>query len=70
RNGDLDIWLSSYNDDDEWDSDYSPVVATGPGEQSHASVSLDNNGGLHIVWIDRKDTSSPTQIWYSYAIAE
>ncbi len=70
RNGDLDIWLSSYNDDDEWDSDYSPVVATGPGEQSHVSVSLDDNGGLHIVWIDRKDTSSPTRIWYSYAIAE
>ena len=35
RNGDSDIWLSHYNDDDEWGADLTPAPATGSGEQSH-----------------------------------
>lgn len=70
RNSDLDIWLSRYNDDDEWGDDFSPKVASGPGEQSHASVTLDENGGLHLIWISRDDNSSPTGLWYSYGAAE
>ncbi len=65
RNGDLDIWLSSYTDDGEWSKDFSPAVASGQGEQSHASVTIDNDGGLHLVWVDRADNLAPTRLWYS-----
>ena len=70
RNGNLDIWLSRYNNDDEWGVDNSPAIASGPGEQSHASVLLDEDGGLHLVWISREETTSPTRLWYSYGVSE
>jgi len=66
RNGDSDIWLSSYNEDDEWTEDFSPHTASGPGEQSHVSATLDDEGGLHLLWIERADPLSPTSLWYSY----
>jgi len=70
RNGDLDIWLSNYNDDDEWGDDFSPDIASGSGEQSHASIVLDDKSGLHLIWISREGTSSPTRLWYSYGVVE
>ncbi len=70
RNSNLDIWLSRYNDDDEWGADYSPAIASGPGEQSHASVVLDEDGGLHLVWISRDDRTSPTRLWYGYGVSD
>jgi len=70
RSGNLDIWLSRYNENDEWSDDYSPAVATGLGEQSHVSVLLDENGGLHLVWISREETTSATRLWYSYGVSE
>ena len=70
RSGNLDIWLSSYNDDDEWSDDHSPLVASGAGNQSHASIALDDQGGLHLFWISRDDVSSPTRLWYSYGAVE
>lgn len=68
RSGDSDIWLAGYNDDGEWGKDFSPTVASGTAEQSHASIALDEQGGLHMVWIERFDTLSPTRLWYSRAI--
>ncbi len=66
RRGNSDIWLSSYNADDEWSEDFSPQTASGPGEQSHASAALDAAGNLHLIWIERTDPLSPTRLWYSY----
>jgi hypothetical protein len=66
RLGDSDIWLSFYNDNSEWTTDFSPVPASGAGEQTHASVALDDSGDLHLLWIDRTDSNSPSQLWYSY----
>ena len=67
RQGDLDIWLSNYNDDEEWTEDYAPKPASGIGEQSHASVALDADGGLHLFWVEREHSLAPTRLWYSYA---
>jgi len=67
RQGDLDIWLSNYNDDEEWTEDYAPELASGVGEQSHASVALDADGGLHLFWVEREHSLAPTRLWYSYA---
>jgi hypothetical protein len=67
RQGDSDIWLSFYNDDSEWGSDVLASVASGAGEQTHASVTMDEQGGLHLVWVEREDRNAPSRLWYSYA---
>ncbi len=67
RLGNSDIWLSSYNENSEWSRDYSPGPASGKGEQTHASVTLDESSGLHLVWVERDEIDGPTRLWYSYA---
>ncbi len=67
RNGNSDIWLSHYNEDSEWNSDFSPSPASGSGEQTHASIALDNKGTLHLLWIERAESNAPSQLWYSSA---
>lgn len=66
RNGDSDIWLSGYTEDLEWSEDFSPPVASGAGEQSHPAVAFDEDGGLHLLWIERADPNAPSRLWYSY----
>jgi len=66
RTGDSDIWLATFDEDGEWGEDFSPVTASGSGEQSHASVAIDEMGGLHLIWIERDNPLAPTRLWYSY----
>ena len=66
RMGDSDIWLATLDDGGEWGANFSPTPASGPGEQSHASVALDEAGGLHLVWIERESQMAPTRLWYGY----
>jgi len=66
RQGDSDIWISSYTDEDEWSTDFAPAPASGDGEQSHVSITLDEQGSLHMVWIERENIDAPTRLWYSY----
>lgn len=65
RRGDSDIWISAYNDGLEWSRDYAPGVASGAGEQSHASIALDEQGDLHLLWIERDRVNGPSRLWYS-----
>ena len=67
RRGDSDIWLSGYNDDDEWGSNFTPPEASGAGEQSHPSLALDRDGNLHLLWMERGDLDAPSRLWYSRA---
>lgn len=69
RSGNSDIWLSGFDENGEWSEDLSPSVASGVLEQSHASVAMDASGGIHLLWIERKDALSPTSLWYSFAQA-
>jgi len=69
RMGDSDIWLVRLDEDEEWGENVSPTVASGPGEQSHASAALDQSGDLHLIWIDRESPIAPTRLWYSYGKA-
>ncbi len=68
RRGDSDIWLSAYNDDEEWSQDFSPAIASGAGEQSHPAVALDDQGRLHLLWMERGDMNAPGRLWYSRAM--
>lgn len=64
RNESSDIWLSTYNDDLEWSEDFSPTIASGAGEQTHPAVALDDQGNLHLIWMERSEANSPGQLWY------
>ncbi len=65
RRGDSDIWISSYNEDDEWGRDFAPAPASGPGEQSHPAIALDEGGDLHLLWMERVAPDAPGRLWYS-----
>jgi hypothetical protein len=65
RRGDSDIWISSYNDDLEWSDDHPPPIASGSGEQSHPAIALDEQGNLHLLWIERSQLDAPSRLWYS-----
>lgn len=69
RNGTSDIWLSDF-EDLAWSDDFAPPPASGPGEQSNPSIAMDDEGGIHLVWIERSDMGEPTRIWYAPATAE
>ncbi|MCB1856900.1 MAG: hypothetical protein KDI63_01415 [Gammaproteobacteria bacterium] len=64
RNGTSDIWLSGYDDDMNWGKDLAPPPASGAGEQSNPALILDEQGGLHLVWVEYPEPGSPTQIRY------
>ncbi len=68
RRGDSDIWLSAYNEDDEWSQDFSPAIASGAGEQSHPAIALDDQGRLHLLWMERGDIDAPGRLWYGRAM--
>ncbi|MES9898074.1 MAG: hypothetical protein ABW148_03520 [Sedimenticola sp.] len=63
-----DIQLSTYTDDMEWSEDFTPPVASGPGEQSNPSIAMDEAGNLHLVWIEASEMGKPSQIWYASAV--
>jgi len=65
RSGDADIWISRYNEDGAWSEDVTPSPASGSGEQTHPSVALDEQGGLHLLWIERASVDAPSRLWYS-----
>ncbi|MDJ0779383.1 MAG: hypothetical protein QNJ85_16065 [Gammaproteobacteria bacterium] len=66
RRGDSDLWLSRYDEDDSWGEDITPPIASGPGEQSHPSVALDERGDLHLLWIERADPNAPSRLFYGH----
>jgi len=43
RRGDADIWLSAYDSDQAWSADHAPSPASGAGEQTNPSVTLDDS---------------------------
>ncbi len=65
RRGESDIWISVYNDEDEWGEDFTPATASGDGEQTHPAIALDARGNLHLLWLERSDPNAPSQLWYS-----
>jgi len=66
RRGDSDVWISVYDSNLEWSRDYSPPVASGSGEQSHPAIALDEQQGLHLLWIERSNPNAPTRLWYPH----
>lgn len=68
RSGTSDIWLSANSDGMAWSEDFSPPVASGPGEQSNPSITMDESGKLHLAWIEATAVGMPNRIWYASAV--
>ena len=47
-----DLWYSLFLNN-AWSDDYTFTAASGPGKQSHPSVTYDSDGVLHLVWLSR-----------------
>ncbi|HSO81174.1 hypothetical protein [Thiocapsa sp.] len=63
REGQGDILLSWYADG-TWSEDLALPGASGPEEQGHPSITLDDAGNLHAAWVTREAKGGPTRIQY------
>lgn len=65
REGQGDILLSWYADG-AWSEDLPLPGASGPEEQGHPSIALDDAGNLHAAWVTREVKGGPTRIQYRF----
>ena len=65
RDGNMDIWFS-WLEEGEWSDDHALPGASGSGVQYHPSITLDDQGNIHAVWIAREEVGGPTQIYYAF----
>lgn len=54
REGNQDIYYS-YMDEGEWSDDVMIDIASGTGEQYAPSAVFDNDGNIHLVWLNKED---------------
>jgi len=66
RDGTPDVWLSEW-EGDAFGDDMSVPAAHGPGSQSDPVATLDADGALHVVWLDR-DEAAGTRVRYARAV--
>lgn len=65
REGQGDILLSWYADG-TWSEDLPLPGASGPEQQGHPSIALDDAGNLHAAWVTRDAKGGPTRIQYRF----
>jgi hypothetical protein len=63
RDGTSDIWLS-WQTPDGWSDDVAVPAASGSGEESHPTLTLEDSGNLHIAWVVRPRPLAPTRVLY------
>ncbi|HEY9050126.1 MAG TPA: hypothetical protein VIQ03_01200, partial [Gammaproteobacteria bacterium] len=68
RDGDANIMLSWW-EDNVWSDDIAVPGASGAGEQNHPSIALDQEGNLHLAWIERTTIDGPTRVRYLFGRA-
>jgi hypothetical protein len=68
RDGNADIMLS-WREEGGWSDDLAVPGAAGPGEQSHPTVSLDQEGNLHLAWLERTTIGGPSRLRYLFGRA-
>jgi hypothetical protein len=68
RDGNADIMLSWW-EMDGWSDDLAVPGATGPGEQNHPAIHLDQEGNLHLAWLERATIGGPSRLLYLFGKA-
>jgi len=64
RDGNANIMLS-WRIGDRWSDDLTVPGASGPGEQAHPSIVIDQRRNLHIVWVERATVGGSTRLRYT-----
>ncbi len=65
REGNADLMLS-WRQYDGWSDDWPVPVASGQGQQSNPSLTIDQVGNLHLVWIERDEIGGATRLRYGF----
>jgi hypothetical protein len=68
RDGDANIMLS-WLEDGDWSDDVTVPGADGAGEQNHPTITLDQQGNLHLAWVERATVNGPTRLRYLFGQA-
>lgn len=58
-----DIWIS-WTEQGRWSMDHAVPAASGPGHQSSPALAIDEDGHLHVAWVEQEAAESPTRIRY------
>jgi len=58
-----DIWIS-WPEEGGWSADETVPAASGAGAQTSPALAFDENGDLHLAWVDQTGPESPTRIRY------
>jgi hypothetical protein len=66
RDDSADLWLA-WPTKDGWSENLAVPGASGPGQQSQPSATLDAAGDLHLAWVERDAPDSPTRLRYLHA---
>ncbi len=64
RDGNQDLWLSWPASGNRWNENLAVPGGSGPGDQTHPAVVMDNDGHLHLVWLDRAKADGPVRLRY------
>lgn len=65
REGNADVWLAWFNGE-KWSDNLAVPGASGPGEQSHASLALDAKKNLHLAFLESDRPGGNTQVKYVF----
>ncbi|MBI3571754.1 MAG: hypothetical protein HY082_11760 [Gammaproteobacteria bacterium] len=58
------IWLACKNRDG-WSTNFSPPAASGGGDKTSPSITLDARGNLHLIWLEQGEENGPDRIMYA-----
>lgn len=64
RDGTADIWLA-WQSGDAWSDNVAVPDASGRGVQSYPAIALDEQGALHLVWVDRPVDGAASRVRYT-----
>lgn len=60
RDGNPDIWLSWREGDGSWSGDFTFAAASGDGAQTHPVIAFGPDNRLHLAWIHRPESGTPS----------
>lgn len=63
RDGTSDIWLA-WPQENGWSDNVAIPGASGAGVQVEPAIAMDEQGNVHIAWVDKSDLNAPSRVRY------
>ncbi|MBI3547069.1 MAG: hypothetical protein HY081_10865 [Gammaproteobacteria bacterium] len=65
RDGSSSIWLA-WKSGSDWSENISPPAASDTDkQQTNPAITLDNQGNLHLIWLEQDNENAPTRLMYA-----